>query len=70
MVTRLVKKIHPVCEYPKVHNRVPKGPPLKLIVSQLKPDHTLASYLFKIHFNTTRNRDSVVGIATGYGLDD
>lgn len=42
-------------EYPRpnIYCRVPKSPPLELIMSQMNSVHILISYYFKIHFNIT-----------------
>jgi hypothetical protein len=61
-----------------------RAPPLVPILSQINPVLTTQFFFFKIHFNIIRPflklneniivtlhiRDSIVGIATGYGLND
>jgi hypothetical protein len=62
---------------PKSDCRFQKSPPLVPTMSQMNPVHTSPPYAYNIHFNIfsplhigLRSRDSAVGIATGYGLND
>jgi hypothetical protein len=58
----------------EVHYRVSKSPTPISVLSQMNAFHT-PSYICKMHFNiilpsTSGSRDSAVGIATGYGLNN
>jgi hypothetical protein len=62
--------------HPKTHRRARKSLPLAPILSQINLVHTAPSYSCKMYINiifllrSMRSRDSAVGIATGYWLDD
>jgi hypothetical protein len=60
-------KIPRLLRKPKAHHVHKDLPPFP-VLSQFKPVHTLTFHFLKLYFNTSR--DSSVGIATGYGLDD
>jgi hypothetical protein len=50
----LIQEMPSILLNPKVHYSVYKSPLRVAILSQIKPIHTIPSYLFKIHLNITK----------------
>jgi hypothetical protein len=73
----VAQKFPNILRDPKDHCHFQKSPPLVPTMSQMNPVRTSPPYACNIHFNILshlyiglRSRDSAVGIATVYGLDD
>jgi hypothetical protein len=62
------RKFPEILRNPKVHHRVHKSPPLVPILSQFDSDHTIPSYLSKIHLNIVQPPTSWVFLVVSFLL--